>query len=146
MLVTLASAVSSAVVLHQVGEEVETRETLRAERLEIVDANGVPCVTLEAGNRGGSITLSSPRRGEGKEGIIAYIGSTFGNDMSVFFREPKPDSKTGVGIFLGGEPSYPRITGTGGGGKPYFSLGGIGSERPMLQLWHLHEEEPYFSK
>lgn len=145
-LVTFASGISSSIVLYKLGGAANTETSIRAERLEIVDSNGFPCVVLEGGDRGGSLTISSPRRGQGKKGIFAYIGSTFGNDMTAFFREPKPESKTAISLFIGGEPSYPKISGTGGGGHPYFGLGGIGSEKPMFKLWHLHEEEPYFSK
>ncbi len=145
-LVTLASGLSATIALQAASPDSRGSTTIRAERLEIVDSQGEVCVLLEASDRGGSVTISSPRRGEGKDAIIGYLGSTFGNDVSAFLREPKPGSQAGIGAFVGGQPSYPRITGTGVGGHPYFSLGGKGSKQPMLQLWHLLEEEPYFAK
>ena len=147
-LVSVTAALSSAIVLHQTAKQADlsVQQVLRGQSLEIVDQDGRTCVVLKAGENGGSLQLLSPSKGEGQEGTIAYLGSVFGDDLHFLLKEPKAEGKTSVAILLGGEPSYPSISGVGGSGTSTFRLGAIGNESPMLSLWHLSEEAPYFSK
>lgn len=144
-LVSVTAALSSAIVLHQQGKQTD-QHVLRAQRLELVDKDGNACVVLNAGAKGGSLQLLSPAKGEGQKGTIAYLGSTFGNDLQFLLMESKPDGKSAFSVHISGEPSCPIVSGVGVNGTSAFRLGGIGNKNPMLNLWHLSEKEPYFSK
>ncbi len=147
-LVSVTAVISSAIVVHQQGEQPSQTipDVLTARSLVIVDQEGRPCVSLNAGEYGGRLEVFSPSKGDGKEGLTAYLGSIFGKDMQFTLTEAKPEGKASVGIFIGGEPSYPRIGGIGASGQSHFKIGGLGNGNPMFSLWQKNEDEPYFSK
>ncbi len=147
-LVSVTAILSSAIVLRQQAKPSDTQapQTLKAQRLEIVDKKGRTCLVLKGGEHGRSIQIYSPSKGEGSDGSIAYLGSVFGNDLQFVLKEAKAGGTSSVGIHISGEPSHPTISGTRGGGMSHFRLGGLGNENPMLSLWHLNEKEPYFAK
>jgi hypothetical protein len=147
-LVSVTAAISSAIVLHQQAEKPSKAipDVLTTRSLVIVDEEGRPCVSLNAGHNGGRLEIFSPSKGDGKEGLIAYLGSAFGSEMQFILTEGKPEGKASVHMYVGGEPSYPRIVGTGGSGQSTFKLGAIGNGNPMFSLWQKSEKVPYFSK
>jgi hypothetical protein len=145
--VSITAALASAIVLHQ-QERVapsDTPQVLQAQSLELVDERGRVCVSLKAGKNGGSLQLYSPSNAEGQEGLIAYLGSVFGDDLQFTLREPKP-GKSSFNVLINGEPSCPTVSGLGANGTPAFRMGGIGNGNPMLNLWRMNEEEPYYSR
>ncbi len=159
MLVSLATGVSTAVVLQQTEAKEDKVEdptpVLRVQRLEVVDKNGDTCVVLGAseGGLGGFLQIRRPSLSAGSEGILCYIGSVFENFVQLTLKAPagvqhvSPESESRISLSISGSWSTPSIDFVGSDGKQIFCVSDYGPpEAPIFRLWRTGENDPFFKQ